>query len=171
MTIDTSCVSRRVESWELQWVTYRAVVLLTAKIQGSVLPLHYSPSFSKHEFCFQWSRNVFPTLCVYNLLVVTVLRPKDDVGAEFCIWFLTRCSAAGRLVVGLHTSLAPLTVARELQNRKCWTDELQQRPHFIRSIRKWTEASTSVPCGQLLLGLIWKVIGIDFEFVELFRVT
>lgn len=111
------------------------------------------------------------TLCVYNLLVVTVLRPKDDVGAEFCIWFLTRCSAAGRLVVGLHTSLAPLTVARELQNRKCWTDELQQRPHFIRSIRKWTEASTSVPCGQLLLGLIWKVIGIDFEFVELFRVT
>lgn len=103
VTIDTSCVSRRVESWELQWVTYRAVVLLTAKIQGSVLPLHYSPSFSKHEFCFQWSRNVFPTLCVYNLLVVTVLRPKDDVGAEFCIWFLTRCSAAGRLVVGLHT--------------------------------------------------------------------
>lgn len=67
--------------------------------------------------------------------------------------------------------LSPLTVAREPQNRKCWTDKLQERPHFIRSIRKWTEASTSVPCGQLLLGLIWKVIGIDFEFVELFRVT
>lgn len=33
------------------------------------------------------------------------------------------------------------------------------------------EASKSIPCGQLLLDLIWKVIGIDFEFVELHLVN
>lgn len=56
-----------------------------SKDLGLSASLQYSPSFGKHELCFQWSRSVFPTPCVYNLLVMAVLRLKDDVGAEFCI--------------------------------------------------------------------------------------
>lgn len=51
------------------------------------------------------------------------------------------------------------TERQELLERKSC---MWQRPPSVRSIRKWTEASASIPWRQLLLELIWTVIGVDW---------